>query len=236
MSTTEVLHVDPVPADHGRRPVLIRADLLPPEIVEHRRGRTARTIVLIALAVLMALLGAAYSGSLYQTHTARDALALAEDEASRTQGQQNRYADLVAAQAETKQISTALGTLLADDVRWATVLGNVRGAVPGGVTLGTVAATVNDATTARSGSGAVALPDHSGHRLVGRLTITGTAGKKPDVAAYADALAKINGVTGVIVLDTNATEHGMTFTIQTDLTDVVLGGRFTATTSGSGAK
>ena len=77
MTTTEILYTGPVPADYARRPVPIAADLLPAEVVEHRRGRAARKVVLTGLAGLLVLSGAWYGGSLYQTSTARESLASA---------------------------------------------------------------------------------------------------------------------------------------------------------------
>jgi len=178
--------------------------------------------------------------SCIQTASARAELATANDDVSSLKAQKNRYADVLNAQAESQKISTALATLMADDLQWSKLIGTLRADAPGGVDLTTIGGKVGTSAGAAAGAAAggktVQLPDHSGHKLVGQLTMTGTAPNKAAVAAYSDALDKVTGLTRVLVTSTTLADGSETFTVQADLTDQILAGRFTPTTStGSGA-
>ncbi len=238
MTTTQIVTSGPVPRDHARRAVPIVADLLPAEIVEHRRGRAARRIVLAGLVVLVVLFGAWYGVALYQTSSARQALSRVEDDVSRLQAQQNRYADVVGAEAESKKIDSALAALMADDLQWSKVMGAIRRAAPEGVVPNQVIGDLSTGTgnSASAAGGAVDLPNESGHKIIGKITIAGTAGSKGQVGAYVDALAKVDGLTDVLLVSTNADDGTTKFNLQASLTDAVLGGRFSAKTTGPGAK
>ena len=85
-----------------------------------------------------------------------------------------------------------------------------------------------------TGAPAVELPNTTGKTIVGNVTIIGHAPSKAAAAAYVDALAGINGLGNPYV--TSATPPGgeVDFTVRLDITNAILGGRFTTTDKKAG--
>ena len=144
-TSTQVL---PDLSERALRILPIAADLLPEEIVEARRERQARRLVLAGLAGFLALLTGWYGITLLQTSAAGSGLAAAQDDISRLQAQQNKYADVVSAQAESHRIQAALGSLMANDLQWSRLVHDIGGAVPGELTLAGVTGALNGANQA----------------------------------------------------------------------------------------
>jgi len=230
-------HGIPVSPERASRILLIAANLLPVEIVESRRGRKARRLVLAGLVAFLLLLTGWYGVANYQTSTARSGLVSAEDDVSRLQAQQNTYADVVTAQAGSQKINAALSALLADDLQWSRLLSDIRTAAPSGVSVDGLSGTLNQATGTGGASSTVQLPDASGQTAIGTGTISGTARNKAAVAAYVDALGGVRGLTGALVGSTAEDKGVVTFNVKVDITDAALGGRYTSTAAkGSGVK
>lgn len=225
----------------------IGANLLPLEVIESRHVRRIRRTVLSLLVVFVALLGGWYGTASYQTSEARGNLANVEDGAQRLLRQQRAYSEVVGVQAETQAIAQQLASLLANDLQWSRLLASLRKVAPPKVQI----TGVNGALIARgsgagggtgsggAGGGTVAsqLPDASGEKSIGTLTITGSGGSKADVAAYVDALARVSGVGSPLLGDANQLESGgVQFTVRLDITSSALGGRYTAKTSTGAGK
>ena len=126
MATT-LMPLDPVTTpQRAQRLLSITANLLPDEIVAARRARGVRTRVLIALAVIVVLLTGWYALSFVQLNNARNDRDAAIAEKAVLQEKQKDYADVVDIQRESKVISGRLTTLMATDLRWATLLTTLR--------------------------------------------------------------------------------------------------------------
>ena len=219
--------VTKAPAADGQRFVAIRAMLLPDEIVRARRLETVRRQVLLGLVTVVALVVAWFGLSWWQTTTARSDLSDAQHRGAALLLQQNQFHRLVSAQVQTAQIHQQLTTLMADDVPWSKLLGSLRAHAPQGITLTTVTATMN-ATGITSSTGATnqVMLNGTGKPTVGTLTIAGVAASKTGVAAYADALNRLTGVTGALITSVTTVNRTVNFVVTTALTSDVLGGRY----------
>jgi Tfp pilus assembly protein PilN len=211
---------------------MIAANLLPLEIVESRRDRRVRGVVLAALVSFVAVLVAWYALSAYQTKQARTALATAQQSGDAVLRQQRNYSDVVNVQAESTVITTQLASLLANDLQWSRLLDAVVGSAPDGVALTAVTGALTPAVK-DAGSTAIVLPNTSGQRQIGTLTISGTTLEGVAVATYVDALGKIKGLGNPLLGGVTAQNGILHFTVQLDITSGALGGRYPAT-SGSG--
>jgi hypothetical protein len=203
----------------------ITANLLPVEIVESRRERKVRRVVLAALGAFVAVLVAWYGLMSYQTATARTALTAVQDDSQAVLRQQRAFADVVSVQAESKVISSQLAVLLATDLQWPRLLAAVTHAAPAGVALTGLSGTLAP-TTDTAGPTVIQLPNTSGERPVGTLTASGLAPTALAVAAYVDALGKIKGLGNPLLGGVTRQDGRLHFTVQVDITSSALGGRY----------
>ena len=220
---------------HALRLLPIAAKLLPPEILAARRARVVRSRVIAGLVAVAILLGGYYAFALYQVQEARESYDAAVAEQAALTAQQKDYNEVVQTQAQSTAISARLKTLLADDMRWAGLLGNLRGAAAtAGITVTGVSGSLPNAEGgANAGAnGQTALPGASTAKVVGTMTITGTGTSKDAVAKYIDELAKIDKFANPYLTSVTTEEGKVQFSAQLDITKQALGGRFTATTNG----
>jgi len=200
----------------------VEANLLPIEVIERRRGRLARRIVITGLIAVTVLTAGWYAVARFQAVSEADAVRYAEDDAQRVVRQQREYGDLVATRAESQAIAARLSGLLAGDLPWAKMLYSIRTNAPAGVTVTGIVGSLNDdpasleATAART-KGAT----------IGRLTVSGTGTDQTAVAAYTDRLAGIPGLANPLVTSATVVAGVVQFSVQLDITTAALGGRYT---------
>lgn len=223
------------PLDRSLRMLAISVNLLPTEVVDARRTRHIRRIAVAALAAFIALIAAWYGFAAFQTASARSDLDAAQDETSRIVAEQRKFAKLASVQAESKTIDAQLKGLLADDLQWSKLLAGLQRSAPAGVEITGITGNVQSATQA-AGGGAVSLPNLTGERLIGSVTILGSARSKPAIAAYADALGTTSGIANPLITGVNVQEGEAHFTVTADITASALGGRFTPAAKTKGAK
>jgi len=215
--------------ERARRLLPIAANLLPSEIVDSRRARKVRRSVLVAIVALVVLLTAWYGWAVYETSVARVGLSGAQSDVVRAQKKQAQFNDLVQAQSQSAAIHAQLSAVMAEDLPWSSVTGPVLTKVPAGMRL--KQATANLPDPSKAPAPAVALPNASGQKLIGTLTVEGQAPDKAVIAQYVDSLAQVKGLANPYVTSAVPSSDGtaIVFTLQFDVTDAVLGGRFTAT-------
>jgi Tfp pilus assembly protein PilN len=229
MATTLKSPVPAAPAGRAPRIPPIAANLLPVEIIETRRIRKVRGIVVSALVVFALLLGGWFGQARYQTAEARQSLRTAESDVQRLTRQQQAFATVVAVQAESQAIRSDLAVLLANDLRWARLLSSLRKAAPADVQInGAFGSLVSGATSSGGGSAAPQLPSASGEAPIGTLTVTGSGATKMAVAAYVDALGNLPGLANPLLGDATLQEGAVQFTVRLDITRAALGGRYTS--------
>jgi Tfp pilus assembly protein PilN len=149
------------------------------------------------------------------------------------QNQQLEYGPLVKAQNQSQLIHQQLLHLMTADMSWTKMLGTLRSVAPDGVRVTNVTGsltapgipgiTSSGLTPAQLGANAL---NQTGRLTIGELQVSGTAGTKNAVAAYADKLATVRGLTAPIVTDVTATSGAVTFTVNVLVTSDALGGRF----------
>jgi hypothetical protein len=232
MSTTYLQpEADDDPARTLRIPP-IAADLLPPEVVAARRGRAVRRVVLSALGGFTVILIAWSAVAMYETSSARDSLDQAQSDAARLTNQQKQYAPLIKAQTESQQITAQLGSLFADDLQWPALLQGVRQAAPAGVQVTAISGGRDDAangtrTTAK-------LPNTTGQRVIGRLTISATGPNGRALAAYVEGLGTVKGLANPMLTSVSSDGGSLLLTVQVDITEAAVGGRHTTSDGAKG--
>jgi hypothetical protein len=138
---------------------------------------------------------------------------------------QSSYADVVNIQNETTTIGTQLNTLLANDLRWATLFDTVRNTGSGS---GIVVAGVNGQLIAGPAGATTtpALPSAGNAKAIGDLTVTGSAPNKTALAKYVDALGGLKVVANPYLSSATESQGRVQFSLKVDVTADALGGRF----------
>lgn len=230
MTTTVVSSEPVVPVRDPFRALSIAADLLPAEIVAARNLRRYRGIVISGLVVVLLAVAGWYGVVRYQVVSSRDTLNGVQNDVSRLTRRQNSYADLIKAQTESEVIKRRLGALLAEDLPWSKLLSSVQLAAPRGVKItgmnGTLASAAG-AAGATGSKGGVTLPNATGEKIIGSLSVTGIGDDKSLVAAYVDAVGNLRGLGNPLLGDVSTQEGKLRFTVKLDITRAALGGRFT---------
>jgi Tfp pilus assembly protein PilN len=189
-----------------------------------------RTRVLAVLAAVVLLLGGWYAFAVYQAKLAQDELDAARAEQATLAAQQTRYEEVVKIQADSTAISARLGTLFANDVRWATLLSTLRSDAD--ATKVKITSVNGSVATAEAAAG-VKLPSDTGDKIIGTLTITGTGPDKRAIAAYLDRLGQADSVANLYLTSATLNDKREQFNLTADITGQALGGRYTTGTKGT---
>jgi Tfp pilus assembly protein PilN len=208
--------------------VAVRASLLPDEVITSRRTQLVRKQVLLGLMIVVALLIAWFGISWWQTSASHSDLDDAQHRTVALHDQQHEFAPLVNAQADASAIRTHLQKLMVGDLSWKAMLTTLRSKAPAGINLTTVTGKVTTAiATNNSASTTSGVLNQTGKASVGTLSVTGTARDQRSVAAYADRLATVKGLTAPLISSVTAADHTLTFTVDLIITTEALGGRYT---------
>lgn len=227
------------PVENSRRIVPIFANLMPTEVVDTRRGRRARGVTLTGLILLVVAIAGAYALTWMQTSSAQNELDDTQAQVAELKRQQNKFAEVVKIQTDSKLIEQQLTKLLASDLRWSAVLSDVRAATPSGVTVTAVSVALDpkeETTTNTENAENAGLPSASEEKLIGTVGITGVAPSKPVIAAFLDAVSKVEGLADPYLTSITETETGRQFTMRLTLNGKVLGGRFDEADKTTGGK
>ena len=232
LMATTLMPLDPATSPQRAARVLpIAAHLLPDEVIAARRARKVRSWVLVVLGVVAVLLGSWYALVALQANNAEEELQGVTLEQTLLQRKQTEFKEVTDVRAETAAINGRLATLLAEDLRWSTLLDTLR--TTGADSAIKITAVSGALSSSASGTGAAPsdrLPTTGGKKVVGTLTVTGEAPDKNSVARYVDALGNVALFANPYL--TNAAEATGTvqFSLSLDITADALGGRFSPTT------
>ena len=202
----------------------ISADLLPVEITAARRTRAVRRAVIASVAAFAVVLAGWYALAIQETRAAAKDLAQAQKGVHAFTSRQRNFDDLVEVQKQSKIINDQLSSLMAKDLQWSRLLQALQSAAPDGITItGMTAALTTDETAGSSANGTTDTD------AIGTLTLGGVGTTKNVIAAYVDALARVNGVENALPGDVTQQSSGLQFSVHMDITKAALGGRFTKT-------
>jgi Tfp pilus assembly protein PilN len=221
----------PQPPEAHRAPptILITANLLPEEIIEARRGRKVRRIVVAALAAFTVIVAAWYGLATLQTANAQAELYSSQAQVRDLTRQQNDFAEVVAARAGSDAIRAQLAGALAGDLSWSRLLIDLQKVAPAGVQVTAVSGTVTPlapgAPVSSASPAPAALP--AAAPPIGTLTVTGVGINKLVVAAYVDALGMVKGLSNPYLGSATIQEGKLRFIVRLDITPAALGGRYT---------
>jgi Tfp pilus assembly protein PilN len=230
MATT-LMPLDPATSPQRAARVLpIAARLLPAEVIAARRARKVRGWVMVVLCLVAALLGSWYALVALQANAAEEELRGVTLEQTLLQRKQTEFQRVTDVRAESAAINGKLATLLADDLRWSTLLDTLRTTgAESAIKITAVSGALNSSTSGAGAEPSDRLPTTGGKKVVGTLTVTGEAPDKNSVALYVDALGKVTLFANPYL--TNAAEATGTvqFSLSLDITADALGGRFSPT-------
>lgn len=215
-----------VPRGLSTAPIII--NLLPPEIVAAHRARTWRRRVIAALVVVLVLVAGADVMARRQAASARAETASVQSTLQALQRQEAAFDDVERTKAAAATLGIALTGLMTADLPWWRLLPAVLAAAPAGTTLTSVNGTLTAADTGLTGAEPAPLGDPT---AIGTLKIVGAAPGKDSIAAFADALAEVRGLTNAYVTAVNATQaSSYLFTVQVQILPLARGGRNTPAT------
>jgi Tfp pilus assembly protein PilN len=231
MATT-LMPLDPATSPQRAARVLpIAAHLLPDEVIAARRARKVRGWVIAVLGVVAVLLGSWYALVAVQAGGAEEELQGVTLEQTLLQRKQNEFRGVTDVRAETAAINGRLATLLAEDLRWSTLLDTLRTTgADSAIKITAVSGALSSSTSGTGTAPSDRLPTTGGKKIIGTLTVTGEAPDKNSVARYVDALGNVALFANPYL--TNAAEATGTvqFSLSLDITADALGGRFSPTT------
>jgi Tfp pilus assembly protein PilN len=237
--TTSLMPMDPAMSPQQVSRLLpIRANLLPSEITSRRTARRMRAYVIVGVVLAIAGLGG-WSADAYHDHTlAEDDLAAVNTQIAQVNSTMNNkeHAQVTKAINDNKAISDELKTLMASDLRWSTLIDNLRTTASGSsVTMSRITAALAQKTAAAGATTAT-----SPSQPVATLTLEGAAKDKSTIAGYIKKLAVVPGVgnpyltAATQVEATSTSPSRYTFTISADVLPSALCGRFTTACKAGG--
>ncbi|MFI6073670.1 PilN domain-containing protein [Actinoplanes sp. NPDC051343] len=229
--STSLMPLDPAMSPQQVARLLpIRAKLLPSEITSRRNARRMRAFVIAAVLVAIAGLGG-WSADAYHDHSlAKDDLAAVNAQIDKVNNTMTdpQHAAVTKAVSDNKAMSDELKTLMANDLRWSTLLDNVRSTgTKAEITISQITVSLADKGTTTTG------PATAGAAPVATLSLQGTAKDKSTIAGFIKKLGSTPGIgnpyltTASQSAETADTAAHYTFTISADVTSSALCGRFT---------
>lgn len=200
----------------------IVANLIPPELLLARKLRLLRRILGLGLAMVVLLAVTAFGWAWMQHQTAEQDLRAVQNQTSQLKVEQNRFQAAVKVQGSITQIDGQLKTLMANDVDFAAVLGNIRAQLPASMTIGQLALTINQTPNGASGEGGAAL-DATGSQHIGVVTVSGRASGLADLSAFIDKLRTVPGVVEPYpVSNATGNDGSVNYSLQLTLTAALL--------------
>ncbi|MDR7274628.1 PilN domain-containing protein [Catenuloplanes atrovinosus] len=216
----------PVPQQDPLRPLRIAANLLPDEVQSGRRARRTRAVAVTGVGAVVLALAGWYATTVVKAQDAQDELVRAEAQAAAVQQDQREYSELTGVKSELNTAKERLGALMANDSQWQQLIADIRAAAPRDVSIVQLGAGIsNQDLTGQTGE--TGLPSEVTDKLVGTITLGGTAKDKDQVADFVDNLREVTGLANPLPVTITTSDGSENFTIEIDITQAALGGRFT---------
>lgn len=168
-----------------------RVNLIPPEVFERRAVRKVQLGVGGAALACLAVVAGGYFLAAHDAGNAENDLAAEQATATRLSAEQERYAEVPKTIALVQQAQAARDAALAQNIQWATVVGQLAAVHPGSTWLKTVDVT----TTGTGGTTSTPATVTTGPAPAATLSFTGSAKDYRSVAAWLDSLKRIPNLT-----------------------------------------
>jgi Tfp pilus assembly protein PilN len=196
-----------------------KVNLLPPEVLEGRRFAHTRRMLGVAVLGTVLACGAGVAWAQVGVDAAQEQLDATQAQTRILQAEQARYADVPAILSQVTAAQTARERALAQDVPWYRFLTDLARSTPSDVSLESLTVTLKAPAPAAAGGAATAAapgapgaPGGAADALtpagIGEVSFTGTAGRYPDVAAWLEAVAEVQGLDGSTLRSATKGEEG----------------------------
>ncbi len=231
--STSLMPIDPaLSPQQVTRLLPIRANLMPEEITSGRRARRMRVVVIVGVVLAMVALGG-WSADAYHDRTlANKDLAVVNTQVNQVNGTMHnaQHSEITSLISDNAAISAELKTLMANDLRWPTLLDTVRGtAAKSDVTLGQISTALAQSATGSGTGTSSATATVSRTTVVATLTLQGSAKDKKTIAGFVDSLSHVTGISNPYLTSASQGSDGSGYSFQAnaDVTAAALCGRFT---------
>lgn len=167
-----------------------KVNLLPQEILDARRFRTVQRALAGAVLAVVALAGGGYVWALHDASVAQAELDVTKARTAELRVEEAKYADVPRVVAQVEQATAARSRALGRDVLWYRFFDDLAAATPSSVALTTVSVAMDSAGTLP------AAPDPLTPAGLGTVTFQGSGDRFPDVSAWLESVASIDGLDG----------------------------------------
>lgn len=200
----------------------IAVDLTPVEIVNTRKVRSLKKLIVAGLALVVVLCIGATFMALLDEADAQDSYDAAQATTLELQAQAAKYADITAMKTTITQVEAQVSALMADDVDFVNLMARIRTALPPGVSISNETV----ALAQQAPADPAAAPGAPGTTVIGTVTLSGSGGAIRDLATFVATLIQLKGVVDVVPTSTSKTEAGMEYTLTLNITDALYTHRF----------
>ena len=170
-----------------------RADLLPHEVKQSRRGRALRRRLAGVMVGVVALVLAVMAGVTLNLINSTSDLELAHVRAKVLVGEENRYFELRHVEDAISDVTAARLAATASEIQWQSYLVRVSALLPAGVTVGTIGVDSGTMDAAESGAGVGAVAGAGGVAATVELSLTTTG-----LLQISDALVALRALPGFV--------------------------------------
>lgn len=203
----------------------MRINLLPPEYFERQRARR-RTIAVVAVGLIALLaLGGVYVLQAMRLAELEEDIAAQEARNAQISQQISELQNVAQLQLEVQAARDLLASLLADRVRWSSILRDVSLVIPGDAWLSGLSGTAGPAGAVVAGEA----PATAAGTLIGQITFDGFAFDHRDVALWLSRLEDVRGFVNPWLSNSTKSVIGTTevvqFTNSVDLSEKALATR-----------
>lgn len=203
----------------------IAVDLTPGEIVNTRKVRSLKKVIVAGLGLVLILCLGVTAMTLLDKADAQDSYDAAQATTVDLQTQAAKYADITAMQATVVQVEAEVSTLMASDVDFVNLMARIRTALPLGVTISTETIALAP-PAADPAADPAAPPAAPGTTVIGTVTLVGSGGAIKDLASFVTNLIGLRGVVDVVPTSTSKTEEGIDYSVDLNITDALYTHRF----------
>ena len=209
-----------------------RVNLLPLEIIQGRRLRRTKQLLLVLVFAGIVLAAAGTYLAQREVSQARDDLTVAQSRVTTLQTEAGRYSAVPAVVSQVEAAAKARADAMARDVLWYQFMNDLEGALPAGVTQDSVTVALTPATGAAGTTGSSGATGGSplAPGGVGTLTVSGDAGQYQEISSWLDGLAKVNGISSPSLANATKTVDAgvatVTYSISAVVTDTAFSHRY----------